>query len=219
VSTKTTTDSTNTLTYDAASKGVYNSLQPQIGSMLSSWMGDPLKASGFLQNVAMGQKQISTSQAGQTQNMMQNAKMQGFNGAYMPAFMQSSMAKQGRATSAMQSQNFMGNLSQSRMLGLQATGMAQGYNPLMTGSTGQSTTTKSGLGTWLPQVLGAGLSMATGLGGAGSLASMFQPSDINQAPTGSSGMLGTVPGQYNQVGSLNPLMLQGWGNQMPTGGF
>lgn len=172
MSTKTT--DTNTIQYDPGSKGVYSSLQSPIGNTLSQFMQNPLTSSFFNQRVGMGQNQISKMGASGMQSLLSNNRNMGGGGSN--PFLQSQIARQGRATSGLMSNNFLNQLMQANQLQLGATGMAQSYNPLMTGSTG--TQTKSGLGTWLPQLIGSlggaaigaftgGASSATGAGGTG----------------------------------------------------
>jgi len=77
------------------------------------------------------------------------------------------MQNQGRANTGLQAQLGFLNPVQNA-LGMQqwATNAAESYKPLQTGGT--STESTGGLGTWLPQVLGAGLGAVTGgLGGGG----------------------------------------------------
>lgn len=83
-------------------------------------------------------------------------------------------------------------------------------HPLQTGSSGtstgqmQGTSTEgtSGLGSWLPQVVGAGVGVATGLGGAGLLGSGIQQG-MNSG-TGFGGFLGAMGGYQPtpQFGSI-----------------
>src|SRR5271157_28019 len=174
MSTKTSTTSQNTLNYDPGSKGIYSGLQSSIGSTLSDFMTNPLQASYFNQAVGMGQKQISQQQSSLMGNVLNNFRTQGYTGAAPTAFAQSQMANIGRQTSGLQANNFLQNLMQARGMQLQATGMAQSYQPLLTGTSGQSTQTTGGLGTWLPQLAGAAIGGLTGglTGGLGSLTNL-----------------------------------------------
>jgi len=218
MSTKQQTNSTesNQLQFNPQSLGTYGSLQGNIGNTLNQFMQNPLTSSFFNQRVGMGNKQISQMQAGNMQSFLQNFKNQGFTGAAPSAFLQSNLANMARGTSALKSNNFMSQLFNANQMQLGATGLAQSYQPLFTGSNsqGQSTQMTSGTGTWLPQLLGslggAALGGLTGgLFGGGSSSGGFQPSDINSLPTNQSGMAGTVPGMFSSVGpspTMNPFI-------------
>jgi len=124
-----------------------------------------------------GQSQQAANQLGQ-QNMNafnQNYLTSGFGGQAGAAFKAAQGAQIGRANQALRSQANIGNIMAALQRQLGATGMGLSYSPLMTGTnssgTSNTTQTTSGTGTWLPQLIGAGLGAATmGLGGLGGMA-------------------------------------------------
>lgn len=190
--------------------GVYGGLQGGIGSTLQNFMQNPLTSSFFNQRVGMGAKQISQQAAAGTQALLSNFRQSGMSGGTTNPFLQSMIARQGRATSGLQANNFLSQLFNANQLQLGATGMAQAYNPLMTG--GSSTQTKSGLGTWLPQLAGAALGGLTGglgsslgglFGGGGGLSSPGGSFGSGVAP--SLGSVGAFPQMPNVMGGFNPM--------------
>lgn len=213
--TKTTSSSTASQTqnsafsqnygYDPQSMSTYQGLLPGISNVLNNYMTDPLKSGFFnkafaLSNNLIGQ-QGQTAQANLLTNLRQRGLTQGGN---VPLF---GMAQQGaiqRSTSGQQAGNLTNLLLGYSQNQLKATGMAQAFNPLVTGVSGtgnssgtsqqdsNSLTSTSGLGTWLPQLLSAGIGAATGLGGLGSL---FGGGGGNQSP-GPTGSGGYGPGGY-----------------------
>ena len=177
--TKKETTSKQETQFDPGSRGVFNALQPGIQNVLQQFMSDPLTASYFLKQLGMANQQISQLGQRNVGNLMANMRTGGFGGGNMNAFQQSQLARTGRATSGMQSNAFNSLLMNANQMRLGATQMAQGYNPLVTGQTATQTTKSSGVGTWLPQVLGGALAVGlapftggTSLMGLGGLAGM-----------------------------------------------
>lgn len=144
-------------TYNQPSMNAFNSLQPNISS---TW-NDFLKNPGKLQNLFMQQSNNATGQIGNrmNNNLFANARAGGFGGGNLPAFLQAGLARNSRAVGGMQANNFLNSMFQTQNLRLQAASGAQGYRPLQTGQ--NSTETTSGTGTWLPQVVGAGIGLAS----------------------------------------------------------
>ena len=129
---------------------------PQMAATLGNYMQNPLQSSFFQQ--MLGMANASSGQQGQTgmANLQRNAI--GMGGGSNP-YLQSLQAQQGRATSQQMAGNFGGLLQNAVGNQLSATNIARGFSPLQTGQTQQI----SGLGSWLPQLLGAGLGIGTGL--------------------------------------------------------
>ena len=176
MSTKKTTTSTNQ--YNSQSMGQYNKLQNQYGGLLSQYMNNPMGAVSGIYDQSGQMAQQNAAQLGQSgmSNLANNQAASGFGGTNMPAYMQSQIAAQGRATSGMQSNAFLqNNLAKNQAaLGVQQFGASQAgmYRPLQTGGT--QTKQTGGLGSWLPQVAGGALGMAmTAMTGRGS--GMFSP--------------------------------------------
>jgi hypothetical protein len=153
-----------TNTYNQPSMNTFNTLQTPIQNTLTDYMKDPLTASYFNQNLqmALGQQQ-KINQRGM-QNLFQRGQMMGT--ANNSGAMQQLAAAQDRANSASESNIFLNGLFDAENRRMAASGQAMNYKPLQTGQ--ESVEKTSGLGTWLPQVVGAGLGVATGImtGGA-----------------------------------------------------
>jgi len=183
VTTKTNTNTSNQ--YNANGMSAYNNLIPQFSSTIGSLMSSPLNNSYF-QN-QLGASQRTASQVGQRNisNIASNNRAGGGLLSGANSFQSAQLNNAMLSNSASQSGAFNSSLSsalKNRNFALQS---AEGFNPLQTGA--NTTQTKSGLGTWLPQVAGAALGAATGglsglagaaagsLGslGAGSLAAQY----------------------------------------------
>src|SRR5581483_12109 len=175
MSTKSQTSSSNqsTIQYDPASMNVYNALIGGAGKTLQGYIKSPL--ANPLYRLGLGASMAGASKLGR-QNInafMSNLQTGGFGGKAGNAFKTAELSRIGRSNASMMSQAQIQNIMAAYQRQLQAAGMGLSFNPLLTGETskGQSTTTKSGLGTWLPQLLGAGIGAASnmfmpGAGGA-----------------------------------------------------
>jgi len=203
------TQQQQTQQFNQAGLGTYNSLQGGIGNALNWLMGSsgyganapgsPLRSPMF--QAGLGQGTTQANQMGQTAvgNITQNAA--GFGGGQAtPGFMQSQIRNAGYQTSGLKQNAYWSALQSAVGTQLGATGQAAGYQPLKTGQT----QTTSGLGTWLPQLLGAGLGAASGGllggggGGGGGLGNPFFGSSATFP--GMSGMAGVTPGQLSGYG-------------------
>lgn len=156
--------STSTTAFNQPSLNAFNAMQPQVQALLQQYMNNPLAAVNPIYNLSGQLAQRNAARLGQSamSNLSNNMATSGFGGVNMPAFMQSQIAAQNRATSGLQANAFLQNqLAKNRAaLGVQQFGLsgAQSYHPLVTGGT--NVESQSGLGSWLPQVVGAGLGMA-----------------------------------------------------------
>lgn len=215
MSTKKQTDqsSKNTLNYDPKSKGLYDQLTQGGGSFLQGLINNPFGNASY--KLGLGQSMKGAAQGGQNNinALMQNQKVSGLGGNAGAGFLQAQLGKTGRANQSMMSNANLSNVMNALQRQMTATGMGMSFNPLLTGETGKSQTTEqtSGLGTWLPQLLGGlasgamgamtgGASMAAGpaMGGAmnAPVSSLKQFSGFNQLP-------GPPPptwGGYNPLG-------------------
>lgn len=184
----------------------YNSLIPQMSSTVSNLMSSPLNNS-FFQN-QLAQQQQTASQIGQRNisNVASNTRAGGGLLSGAGGFKTASLNNAMLSNSASQSGAFNSSLNTALSNRNFAVQSAEGFNPLQTGS--QTQQSKSGLGTWLPQVAGAALGAATGglsgLGGAvassvgntgaGGLAAQYGMSQASQAaPSPYAGGFGTNP--------------------------
>jgi hypothetical protein len=167
MSSKTQTNTTQAITYDAASKAVYDPLQKGINDNLQQDMQtDPTKSSTFNLGLQSALRGNMLAKARASQNIFGNMQGSGFSGAMQP-FQQAQINKAARAGGAMDAQAVNSNFMNYDMLRRQATGLAMNYRPLQTGQTSNSTQTTSGTGTWLPQVIGAGAQIGLGFATGG----------------------------------------------------
>jgi hypothetical protein len=154
MSQKQTTTSENI--YDSGSLGNYQSLQGPSAGLLSSLISNPYHNALFNQMSARGSRQIAGQNQARTQATMQSNRALGIGSD--PALLSSQTASNERAglsAAAQQRSNLILGATQMRQSALQS---ALNYRPLQTG--GKSVQQTSGLGTWLPQVIGLGVAGA-----------------------------------------------------------
>ena len=168
------TKTTNSNQYNGAANATYNAFQPQIMSQLSAMVQNPL-GSTYFQNQLAQQKTVANqiSQRNQT-NSLENLKTGGGILSNAGGYVNSLVNRNNIQGSNLQSNAFNSALNsalQNRNMALMS---MQTYQPLQTGSTSST----SGLGTWLPQVAGMAMNMvAPGLGsmmGGGSFSGGYQ---------------------------------------------
>lgn len=194
----TTQNTTSSNMYNPASMNTFNAFQQPYGQAINQMMQNPLGFVSPMFNLSGQMAQQNAAQQGATQmgNLFNNLNASGFSGVNLPAFMQSQIAAQGRATSANQSNAFLQNqlAKNQAALGVQQFGASQagGYRPLQTGNT--QIQQQGGMGTWLPQIAGMGLSAAMGMpglfGGGGGNAGPFN-ANTNYGSYGQNSLLGT----------------------------
>ena len=161
------TQKQSTNQYAPTGMAAYNQMTPQMASNMMQFMTNPLQSSFFQTNLGMANKNTSQQGSSMMQTLMNNMKSLG-SGATNSPFFQSQVAQQGRMQSGQMQNNFVNLLNNANQMRMSATQGAAGYQPLQTGNT----QTTSGLGTWLPQLLGGGLGAISGLAsGGGSAAS------------------------------------------------
>lgn len=155
MSSKTETKTTNT--YNKASMANYNSFQGSVKSGLDDYANNPNKLIGLWQQ--QQNKQIGALGDRMNSNVYANRNTGGWGGGNLQAFQQAQINRNSRAVSGMQSNAFMNNQYQADDRRRWALGQMQSYQPLQTGGT--QTQTKSGVGTWLPQIAGAAIGGAS----------------------------------------------------------
>jgi hypothetical protein len=193
------------LNFNPGAESTYNSLVGSGGNVLSQYINNPL--GNPLYQLGLGQSQKGAAQAGANNNtaLQSIMKTSGMGGTAGQGFLGAQQAQMGRANASMMSQANLSNVMNAFQRQMQATGMGMSFSPQLTGSTGTSST--GGLGTWLPQLLGAGLGMAGGAmtGGASTAAGAAAGS----APSLTGGM------NINQLmqGGTSPFS-GGWNNPM-----
>lgn len=197
------TTNTSTNQYNQQGYNAYNAFAPQLQSSLMQMATNPLGSSYFQNQLAQQQK--NSQQIGQRNisNIARNARTGGGILSNSGGFMNAQLQRGALANSLQQSNAFGSSLNSALQNRNFALGSMEAYQPLQTGTT-QST---GGLGTWLPQVLGAGLNMAMpGLGsmaGGGSFSSGYGGGG---GAAGGGNVGGSVPFQQawnSQGGSWN----------------
>lgn len=221
---QTNQSSSNSLNYDPTSLGNYSSLTGSGTQQLMGMINNPFQNAMF--NMGAGQAQKGAAQGGANnmsalQSMM---KTSGMSGSAGQGFQMAQQGRMGRANQSMMGQANTSNVMNAMQRQMQATGMGMSFNPLLKGTTGnsQSTQTTGGLGTWLPQLLGAGLGAATGGmfgGGGGSSGPNATMSATQNMPSSQWGGASAYPGfagmtsgvaQPPPMGGTPPLQ---WGMQ------
>lgn len=168
-------------------QGWQSSMLPQLQSLFSNPFSSPF----FNLNLQQQTKGASQVAGRNAQNALMNFSRSGIGGGSLGGgAMQSLLAGTGRYGSGLQYQGFMNAANQAQSDRWNAASLGSSmFQPLQTGGTSTSSGTQTqqtgGLGTWLPQVIGAGLGIATG-GGFGGLGKMF-----GGGGAGGSGQYGT----------------------------
>lgn len=164
--TKKTTDTTNK--YDPQSMNIFHQMGDAGSGVMQQYTKDPLTASYFQNQVGMLNR-VSQQIGQRSMNSLIGQRGMSGGGGIMPGWLQSNIARIGRNTGAMQGQNVLTSLMNAESRRFQAGGNALNYRPLQTGQKSEEQT--SGLGTWLPQVIGMAAqgAMAFGTGGASAI--------------------------------------------------
>lgn len=217
---KTTGSNTSTLAFNPKSQSVYDQLIQGGGNVLSGFINNPF--GNAMYQMGAGQAQQGAKQLG-NQNMQtlnQNQTVQGLGGQAGQGWLGAQQAQTGRANQALSSQANVSNVLAALQRQMAATGMGMSFSPQLTGQSGNFSQTQStsGLGTWLPQLLSAGMGM--GLAG------------INAAQGNDSTPFGSVGGVSNPGlgspsympggsfgGSMIPPSVMGPGMGPAMGGF
>lgn len=177
MSTQTKTDSSqsNALQFNPQSQDIYNLLTKQGSGVLSSMMQNPFGNVGYKLGLGESQKGATALGNQSIQALMQGMRTSGIGGQAGNAFQTAQMGQIGRANQGLRSQGQIANIMNAFQRQMGATGVGMSFSPQITGSsgTGSQTQSTSGTGTWLPQLLGAGLGMGMsamtgGMGGGGS---------------------------------------------------
>lgn len=161
---QTNQSSSNSLNYDPTSLGNYNSLTGSGTSVLSGYMNNPFTNAMYTMGAGQSQKGAAQGGSNNMQALQQMMRTSGMSGTAGQGFQQAQASRMGRANQGMMAQANTSNVMGALQRQMQATGMGMSFNPLLKGTSGnsQSTQTTGGLGTWLPQLIGAGLGAATG---------------------------------------------------------
>lgn len=210
MSTTQNTSGSNTLQFNPISQNLYNTLTSGAGNILSGYMNNPFSNPAYQMGAAQSQKGAQQAGANNISALMQSMRTSGIGGQAGAGFKASQLAQTGRANQAMSSQANVSNVLAALQRQMSAAGTGLSYSPQLTGSNSMSKQWQSGLGTWLPQALGAGLGALTGgLGagmGLGNIGDQGAPSMVSSIMN---------PGTF---GSLTGMQMPGMAG-MPSGGF
>jgi hypothetical protein len=149
--------------YDPTAMSTYQGMQSGLGSAIGGYMNNPFSNPFFQTQAQMGTSQANAMGQSGMNNLTRNLTASGIQ-QNSPAALQM-MQQQSMGNSANRANlGFLNPMQNAFTAQQNAMGLASQYRPLQTGGT--QTQQKSGLGTWLPQVAGMGLSALTGgLGG------------------------------------------------------
>ena len=200
------TTTTTTANYNQQGMNAYNSMMPGYASTVNSYMNNPFGNPFMQQQQQMGTSQANNLGAAGMANTTRNLNMSGIS-QNSPAALQMMQQQQMQNSSQRANLGFLQPMQNA--LGMQQSAMQQAgsFKPLQTGQT-QS---QGGVGSWLPQILGGGLSLLTGGllgggGGGGQAQSNQQMSDVWNSGAMTGGMAGATGG-YNgptQMGQNAP---------------
>jgi len=217
MSTKTQTTTQNQ--YDPTAMNTYQGLQGGLGSSISGYMNNPFSNPFFQTQQQMGNNQANLYGGTAMYNITRNMNLMGMGGGNNAAAMEMMNNQQRGNTNMRANLGFLNPVQNAFTAQQNAMGLASQYRPLQTGGT--QTQTKSGLGTWLPQLAGGALSLATGGMFKGGGGGPQQQSDAQMANVWNSGAMTNMPtggGAYNNpFTSQLPNFGMTGGYNIPTG--
>jgi hypothetical protein len=209
--------------YNPQGMANYNAFQGLTGGILSNWATNPYGNAQFSQNLSQNMGMANQSNMNAISNSMSQFNMTGMNNAPSGARTQL-MSSLGRFGSANNANAFYQavNTANNRQTG--AVGQMSSFQPLQTGGT--TTQQTSGLGTWLPQLLGAagGAALGVATGGLSTLAggmansAGFMGSGMGANSAGFSSMAPPTSQQGSPNAFSNSMMTQSGMPGIPTGG-
>jgi hypothetical protein len=149
--------------YSQSGMNAYNAFQPQLQSVLGGYASNPFGNPFYQLNLSSNMATANRQSGQMNQNALSQFNMTGMGGAPSGA-RTSLMAQLGRYGSSLNAGAFQSAASNAFTNQMGALNTMAGYRPLQTGQTQQTT----GLGTWLPQLVGAaaGIGMGVATGGA-----------------------------------------------------
>lgn len=203
-------ETTQTIDYNKPALNTYNALQPQILSGLQQYLGGALTDSPFFRE-ALAFLMPQASRLGQrgVGNVFQNLAASGMNRQGLSGYMASALGRAGRATSGLQANSFWNAFSGANQARMSALNQAQGYTPLQMGQ--KSVQKVSGLGTWLPQLIGGVAMAASGFaGGQGVSQGMQGMLGASQFPGMSGGSFPSLSGMGGWAGIPGTSGSGGW---------
>lgn len=194
--------------FDPGSMAQYQQNLAAWGPQARAFATNPYGNQQFQEESAMGQDNAARMGSRNMANLRGNAAAMGYstNGGMFNSL----LAQSGRATSGMQANAFRGAVGSANQRQMQSMGMLASFQPLMTGSNSNfsqnSQQQQSGLGTWLPQLIGAGVGAGVSAftGGGGMTPSSGASSSGSGVGATGSGMGGITGGIGNVFGGMSP---------------
>jgi hypothetical protein len=172
-----------------------------LGSVLPGFMTNPFGTPQFKQSQQLGTTQANNLNQTATSGLVNNMIGSGMAGGASNPASTEMLQNQARAnTSNTANLGFIQPTQQALGTQQAALGTAAGFKPLQTGGTNVQST--QGLGTLLPQLLGAAGGLAAGIG-TGGLSSLFSgPAGAAASQGGLSNTAGLLGGMMGPGGSL-----------------
>jgi hypothetical protein len=208
----TTKTTTNTNQYAGNSLGNYNSWASQLMPMLQGMMSNPFGSPSFNMNLQQQTKAANALGQRTMQNSMHSFGSQGLGTT--GGAMTSLMSKMSRYGSNVQMQGYNNAFNQAQSNQWNAASLGSNFfgNPLVTGNT--STEKTSGLGTWLPQLLGAGLGGLSAFATGGMSAIGKTAGAAGAAAGGVGGLAGSLGSVGGSASGFSP---SAWGMSPNSG--
>lgn len=215
MSTKNTTTGSNSTAFQFDPQSMQAYLQNLSTTMpfLRSNVTNPFGSDAFRQESAINQDNALNIGQRNKSNIINNAAALGYgtNGALF----NSMIARAGRDTSGLQAQGFRSAVGNAVGRQMQSAAALNAFQPLMTGSSGNFNTTQttSGLGTWLPQLVGSAAGAAmnafapkAGAAASGSVIPKFTSASIPDPGFGNfpSSAFGGMPNISTMFPSIPP---------------
>jgi hypothetical protein len=166
------------MAFDPMSQAIYQSLLPAGTAILQQYLTDPVRAAYTMLGVGQAHRMLGQMGATQAATAMQNLRQLGMAGHVLQPVLAQQLSNIALQTQSQKAQALLDALQQAAALQRAAGGAAMSYTPLQIGQdtlsdvlrqaqmqqrmAGRTEEMTGGLGTWLPQVLGAGLSFGLG---------------------------------------------------------
>jgi hypothetical protein len=176
MSTKTTTTQQNQ--YDPTAMNAYQGMTGALNPAVRGYINSPFSNPFFQTQQQMGNNQANMMNQTNMSNIARNWTASGMGSSNSPAMLEMMNNQMRAGTNTRANLGFLAPMQNALNMQQNSMGIAASYRPLQTGDT--TTTKKSGLGTWLPQLAGGALSMATGgmFGGGGVPQSAAQVNNV-----------------------------------------
>lgn len=197
MSKKTTTTSSgtnqNTFNFDPQSLEAYHKNLGPTMDTLRGFATNPYGNPQFQLDQSVRMENASKLGLRGMSNVFNNARALGYGNN--SGLMSSMINRAGRDTSSLQAQGFRDAAMNAGNRQMTSLGMLNAFQPLMTGSTGSytgnQTQQESGTGTWLPQLISAGIGAGTAFATGGMSGAAKGAGAVGKA---GSGVMGAIPG-------------------------